>query len=308
VPVEQVDVAYADNCSDVTVSWVEDIIQGDCPNAYTAIRTCTLTDVCGNVATESYTLEVSDTEGPQIAGVPEDITLNCGEDLPVVDVFVVDNCTAEPVFTLSETMETIGCTMIVTRRWTAEDECGNVTQSVQIVTYIDETLPIFSEYPDDLILTCGSELPAAPVITAVDDCSGEVEVTFSEIVTSTDPCAMVERSWCAIDCSGNEACYTQLILFEQPQASLMQDQPEVRAWQNTADDMFVSFTANAAGRWGLDLYDLNGRKVNNLFVGELKAGESRTIAVDIEHLIRGVYIMGFSNGEQQASQRLPIIR
>jgi hypothetical protein len=308
VPVEQVDVAYADDCSEVTVSWVEDIIEGDCPNSYTSIRTCTLTDVCGNTATETYTLEVSDTEAPQIIGVPEDITLNCGDDLPVVDVFVVDNCTAEPVFTLSETMETIGCTMIVTRRWTAADECGNVTQSVQIVTYIDETLPIFSEYPDDLILICGTDLPEAPFITAIDDCSGEVAVTFTEIVTSSDPCAMVERSWCAIDCSGNEACFTQLIIFEQPQASLIQDQPEVRAWQNAADEMLVSFTANTAGRWGLDLYDLNGRKVINVFAGEMKAGETRTIAMDIEQLIRGVYIMGFSNGEQKATQRLPIIR
>jgi hypothetical protein len=308
VPVEQVDVAFADNCSEVSVSWIEDIIQGDCPNAYTSIRTCTLTDVCGNVATETYTLEVSDDEGPQIIGVPEDITLNCGEDLPAIDVFVIDNCTAEPVFTLSETMETIGCTMIVTRRWTAADECGNVTQSVQIVTYIDETLPVFSEYPDDLILICGTSLPPAPVITAVDDCSGEVEVTFTEFVSPTDPCATVQRSWCAIDCSGNEACFTQLIIFEQPQTAATQNQPEVRAWQSNSDEMLVSFTANAAGRWGLDLYDLNGRKVVNVFAGEMKAGETRTMPMDIEHLIRGVYIMGFSNGEQKATQRLPIVR
>jgi hypothetical protein len=308
VPVEQVDVAFADNCSDVTVEWVEDIIQGDCPNAYTSVRTCTLTDVCGNTATESYTLEVSDTEGPQIFGVPADTTLSCGEDLPVVDVFAVDNCTAQPEFTLSESMETIGCTMIVTRRWTAVDECDNVTQSVQVVTYIDETLPIFSQYPDDLILICGTTLPEAPVLTAIDDCSGEVEVTFTEIVNTTDPCALVERSWCAMDCSGNEACFTQLIIFEQPQTAVMQDQPEVRAWQNAADEMLVSFTANAAGRWGLDLYDLNGRKVVNVFAGEMKAGETRTIPMDIEQLIRGVYIMGFSNGEQKATQKLPIIR
>ena len=308
VPVEQVEVAFADNCSEVTVEWVEDIIQGDCPNAYTSVRTCTLTDVCGNIATESYTLEVSDTEGPQIFGVPADTTLNCGEDLPVVDVFAVDNCTAQPEFILSESMETIGCTMIVTRRWTAIDECDNVTQNVQVVTYIDETLPIFSQFPDDLILICGTTLPEAPVLTAVDDCSGEVEVTFTEIVNSNDPCAPVERSWCAIDCSGNEACFTQLIIFEQPQASVIQDQPEVRAWQNAGDEMLVSFTANAAGRWGLDLYDLNGRKVVNVFAGEMKAGETRTIPMDIEHLIRGVYIMGFSNGEQNATQKLPIIR
>jgi hypothetical protein len=305
--VEQVGITYTDNCSFVEVQWTENIIQGDCPNAYTSVRTCVLTDACGNSTEASYTLEVSDTEGPQISGVPGDLVLDCGDSLPAENVVVTDNCTSQPEFSLSETSETIGCTLYLTRRWTAVDECGNVSQEVQIVTYIDETLPVLSQYPDDVILPCGSAIPEAAVITAYDNCSGDVSVTFTEIGNPNNACATIERTWCATDCSGNEACYTQLISFEL-QGSAVQSEPMLRTWQQSADQLMVTFTSSAPGRWGVDVFDLNGKKVTNVFVGDLKAGESRAVVYDANTLISGVYIFQFSNGEEKAIQRMPIIR
>lgn len=308
VPVNDVEFAFEDNCTDVEVEWIEDIVEGDCPYSYTSIRTCTITDGCGNSATNSYTLEVSDTEGPQIIGAPEDLTLPCGTEVPVSDVTAIDNCTAAPVFTLSETMEMIGCNSIITRRWTAEDECGNVTQSVQIITFIDESLPEFDQLPDDIILTCGDEVPAAPVLTAFDACSGSAEVTFTENTNGTNDCGTIERTWCATDCSGNEACHVQLIVFEQPQQSPLVNNPELRAWQQSANDMMIEFTAHTEGRWNVDVFDLNGRKVTNAFAGDLKAGENRVIQFDIEAFVSGVYMIRFSNGDTGSMQRIPILR
>jgi hypothetical protein len=308
IPVDEVTIEFIENCSEVTVQWEEDVVAGDCPNSYTSIRTCTLTDECGNTTTASYTLNVSDTEGPQILGVPADLILDCGTAIPNADVFVVDNCTALPVFTLSETMETIGCTMILTRRWTAEDECGNVTQEVQIITYIDETAPVLSSYPEDIVLVCGDALPEAPVITAEDNCSGAVDVIFTELGEAGTFCPIYERVWCAIDCSGNETCHTQIIFFEQPQAAPMVEQPEMRTWQASLDRLNVQFTAHESGRWGVDAFDMNGRRVSNLFVGELKAGESRRIDVEASEFVSGIYFIQFSNGETTVTQRLPIVR
>jgi hypothetical protein len=290
------------------VSWSEEVIAGDCPNSYTSVRTCTLTDACGNEATSSYTLSVSDTQGPQILGVPADLVLDCGDAIPVADVFVIDNCTAQPVFTLSETMETIGCTMVLTRRWTAEDECGNVTQEVQIVTYIDETAPVLSEYPETIVLICGDALPEVPVITAEDNCSGIVEVIYSELGDASSFCPIYERIWCAVDCSGNETCHTQVIVFEQPQGAPMVDQPEMRTWQTSLDRLAVEFTASEQGRWGIDAFDMNGRRIENLFAGDLTVGETRRIEVDADAFVSGIYIIQFSNGERTVTQRLPIVR
>jgi hypothetical protein len=306
--VEQSYIEYTENCSDVTVTWNEEIVEGDCPNSYTSIRTCTLTDACGNSTSSSYTLTVSDTERPQILGVPADVTLDCGDALPTADAFVVDNCTAQPVFTLSEAMETIGCTMILTRRWTAEDECGNVTQEVQVLTFIDQTPPVLSEYPEPIFLICGQPLPEPPVITAEDNCSGIVEVVYTELGEAGEPCLPFERNWCAIDCSGNETCHTQLIFFEQPAATPMLNQPEMSTWQSSQDRLNVQLTAHETGRWGVDAFDMNGRRVGNLFVGELNAGESRTIDADLNQFVSGIYIIQFSNGESVVTQRLPIVR
>jgi hypothetical protein len=43
-------------------------------------------------------------------------------------------------------------------------------------------------------------------------------------------------------------------------------------------------------------------------VGELSAGESRRIDVDINQFVSGIYIIQFSNGESVVTQRLPIVR
>jgi hypothetical protein len=308
VPVEEITIEFIENCSEVTVAWEEEIIAGDCPNNYTSIRTCTLTDECGNSVTSSYTLSVSDTEAPQIQGVPADLTLDCGDAIPSADVFAVDNCTDQPVFTLSETMETIGCTLIMTRRWTAEDECGNLSQAVQIITYVDQTAPVLSSYPENIVLVCGDALPELPEVTAVDNCSGDVVVTFTELGEAGTFCPIYERIWCAIDCSGNETCHTQVIFFEQPQTAPMLEQPEMRTWQASLDRLNVQFTAHESGRWGIDAFDMNGRRVSNLFVGDLKAGESRRIDIDASEFVSGIYFIQFSNGESTVTQRLPIVR
>ena len=308
VSVEEITIEFIENCSEVTVAWEEEIIAGDCPNNYTSIRTCTLTDECGNSVTSSYTLSVSDTEAPQIQGVPADLTLDCGDAIPSADVFAVDNCTDQPVFTLSETMETIGCTLIMTRRWTAEDECGNLSQAVQIITYVDQTAPVLSSYPEDIVLVCGDALPEVPEVTAVDNCSGDVVVTYSELGEAGTLCPIYERIWCAIDCSGNETCHTQVIFFEQPQTAPMLEQPEMRTWQASLDRLNVQFTAHESGRWGIDAFDMNGRRVSNLFVGDLKAGESRRIDIDASEFVSGIYFIQFSNGESTVTQRLPIVR
>jgi len=308
MPVEESYIEYTENCSEVTVTWSEEITPGDCPNSYVTTRTCTLTDECGNSTSASYTLNVSDTEGPQIAGVPADLTLDCGEAIPNADVFVVDNCTALPVFTLTETMENIGCAVVMTRRWTAEDECGNVTQEVQIITYVDQTAPVLSQYPENIVLVCGDALPEVPEVTAVDNCSGDVEVIYTELGEAGSLCPIYERIWCAIDCSGNETCHTQVIFFEQPQSAPMLEQPQMKTWQASLDRLNVQFTAHEAGRWGVDAFDMNGRRVSNLFVGDLNAGESRRIDIDASEFVSGIYFIQFSNGESTVTQRLPIVR
>ena len=88
----------------------------------------------------------------------------------------------------------------------------------------------------------------------------------------------------------------------------MLNQPEMSTWQSSLDRLNVQLTAHETGRWGVDAFDMNGRRVGNLFVGELNAGESRTIDADLNQFVSGIYIIQFSNGESVVTQRLPIVR
>src|SRR5690606_8963168 len=52
-------------------------------------------DGCGNTTIMEQTITVSDTIGPDFTAVPEDLTLNCFDEVPEVDldaVEAVDNC------------------------------------------------------------------------------------------------------------------------------------------------------------------------------------------------------------------------
>ncbi len=307
-PVEEIDIEYVDNCADVSVSWNEELVPGDCLNSYTLIRTCTLGDACGNESSASYTLNVSDTEAPQILGVDGDLILDCGAEIPYTNVIVTDNCSAQPQVTLTETEEVFGCFTIVSRRWTAIDDCGNVSQQVQIITFLDQTAPVLSDYPESLVLDCGTIAPEAPVITATDNCAADIEVGFSETYNANDGCGSIERTWCAEDCSGNFTCHTQIITFQQPTQSVMISHAELRTWQEATNRIAIQLTANESGRWGVDAFDMNGRRVSSLFVGDLKAGEDRRLVVDADVFMSGVYVIQFSNGSNTVTSRLSIVR
>ena len=307
-PTEEVSIDYIDDCSNVTVSWIEEIVPGDCENSYTLIRTCTLSDACGNETTASYVLNVSDTEAPQIIGVSGDLILDCGDQIPNDNVVVIDNCSAFPQISLTETTETIGCTTILLRRWNAIDDCGNVSQQVQIVTFQDQTAPVLSEYPESIVLDCGAAVPDAPSVSATDNCSGDVEVLFSENLDIEGGCGTIQRTWCAEDCTGNLTCHTQTISFQQTSQMPPISTAELRTWQEAVNRIAIQYTANQSGRWGVDVYDLNGRLVTNLFAGEMNGGEMRSMVIDADQFMSGVYIIQFGNGENKVTNRLPIVR
>jgi hypothetical protein len=48
------------------------------------------------------------------------------------------------------------------------------------VNIYDETAPVLSETPADLVIDCQDQLPVAPEVTAIDNCNGEIEVEYVE--------------------------------------------------------------------------------------------------------------------------------
>lgn len=306
IPAEdQYSIFFTDDCSNATLSMSDNIIDGDCPNSYTIERTWTVTDGCSNSNTYTIQIEVQDNVAPQILGVPGDLTLECQDAVPSDVVFALDNCDVDPQIALEASTEIFGCVSYFTRRWTATDACGNLSQEIQVITFVDNTAPLLSDYPADLTIPCGSTPPTPPAITATDNCDTDVEVGYSEETVDNGGCITWLRTWCVSDCTGNSTCHTQTITSSSQNALAG---PLFHVWMANSGLISMNARASETGRWIVDVFDITGRKVDNIVSTDFVAGEDKQISYDISELKDAVYYFRFSNGETELTRSIAIIR
>jgi len=107
------------------------------------------------------------------------------------------------IVTVTENILPLECTYVLVRTYTATDNCGNSSVLSNSITVVDETAPVFSETPASLVLACADEVPAIPVIVAIDACEGEVDVTFTEVIATlpVDDSALADCSMLTPDVS-----------------------------------------------------------------------------------------------------------
>eukprot|EP01137_Pigoraptor_chileana_P018492 Opistho-2@78054 len=183
-----------------------------CANRANITRTWIATDSCGNKKTATQVVRVLDNSAPTLTGVPTAASLSCAD--PAVSqnasVSATDNCDANAVVKYASVKESIKCPSNYTlrRTWTATDVCNNSAKEERVVQVYDNTPPTFVNLPNDLFLPCGSSIPAAPTVTAVDDCGavvGSVEFKEEAPVVSCKQSLSVRRTWKAVDDCGNVA-------------------------------------------------------------------------------------------------------
>lgn len=133
-------VIASDTCKDVMVTCA---VSYDSGPGCTHTRTFTVTADDGNGNTSSCDVTFTwtdDTTGPMIT-CPEDVDLTCDNcDEEALDpentgyATTSDNCTATGDIVIDWDDEVSGtCPKIITRTWTAEDACGNVSSCTQII-------------------------------------------------------------------------------------------------------------------------------------------------------------------------------
>jgi predicted enzyme related to lactoylglutathione lyase len=93
-----------DNCSVEVTS--EDVIEDDsCPSDYVLERVFTATDPIGNEVTASQFITVEDNEAPTLNEQPEDLVLDCFDEVPEpAAVTASDNCDPNVAVTFEETI------------------------------------------------------------------------------------------------------------------------------------------------------------------------------------------------------------
>jgi hypothetical protein len=120
--------------------------KGNCPiDGFKMFMECDwiVTDNCGNEARAKIYIKITDNKPPIFSNnAPANTTvnLNNGGTMPSAPALsATDNCGVATV-TFNETKANIGaeCDYILTRTWTATDECGNESKTSQQITVIEK--------------------------------------------------------------------------------------------------------------------------------------------------------------------------
>ncbi len=215
-------VTVEDDCSTI----VEFIFNNDddaieCLDDRTIVRTWRATDACGNVTEHIQTITIlPDLDAPVLSGMPADIVLTCADAIPPAETLTAtDICDADVIVVVNEVSDGGVCpaATVITRTYSATDDCGNVAEHIQTITIEpDVDAPVLSAAPADLVLTCADAIPPADVITATDNCTNPINVVFTEVSDNglCPAATMLTRTWTATDACGNIAEHIQTITIE----------------------------------------------------------------------------------------------
>jgi len=224
-----------DACGSIPVITSADVtIPGNCLQRFTVTRTWTASDACGNTATCSRTIAVTDNTGPVITCPTVTASVEC----PAVPTFpaatAVDACDGIPVITSADVTTPGNCPQrfSVTRTWTASDACGNTSTCSRTIAVTDNTGPVITCPTVTASVECPA-VPTFPAATAVDAC-GSIPVITSADVTTPGNCPQrfsVTRTWTASDACGNTSTCSRTIavtdntppIFNNPPANFTMD-------------------------------------------------------------------------------------
>jgi gliding motility-associated-like protein len=213
--------AATDNCdAAVTITYEgQTRTDGNCPNNFVLQRRWTAMDNCGNTVSTLQILTVQDTTRPVLALVPANVTVSC-EAIPAVGSPIAsDNCTTVVGLNYDGAIREDGpCpdTYNLFRRWTATDDCGNVTTAEQKLTIQDIEKPVFTFVPADMTVNCEA-VPVADSPAATDNCDAAVDISYEGETRIDGACPdsySLRRRWTATDNCGNNVSTEQLITVE----------------------------------------------------------------------------------------------
>ena len=203
----------SDNCSSVSVTYVDDPSSGNCPETFK--RTWIATDACGNQSSCTQEISIDDDTPPTIT-CPPNVTVECDESVNPSNTgsaTASDDCSSVSV-TYSDSVVPGTCANegIITRTWTATDACGNSASCIQKINVVDTTPPVIS-CPPDVTVDCDLAGSNTGTATATDNC-GSVSVTYvDDPITGNCP-ETFKRTWIATDACGNQSSCTQEITID----------------------------------------------------------------------------------------------
>src|SRR5439155_917078 len=220
-----------DTCSSGNVTHSDSETSGACVNHVVKVitRTWTLTDACGNSASQAQTITLKDTSAPSFVNFPADATVECpGDTSPAATGAPTGTDTCSSGTVTHSDSETSGACVnhvvkVITRTWTVTDACGNSASQAQTITVKDTSAPSFVNFPVDATVECpGDTSPTATGAPTGSDTCSSASVTHSDSETS-GACSnhvvkVITRTWTVTDACGNSASQTQTITLKDTSA------------------------------------------------------------------------------------------
>jgi hypothetical protein len=221
-PIPSFTPSFDDSCDEnLTLTAASSITNvTDC--IYDIERTWSAEDDCGNVITVTQVIHVVDTTNPTLAGVPQDATYECGQDVPApATVTATDNCEdiVEVQFTEEEFAQACGNYLV--RTWRAYDNCGNQAVESQYIFVIDGTAPTVTGVPADITIECNQSIPAIVDFSATDNCDTDINLNVSDSIITGECGYQIKRYYNATDDCGNRTSVTQIITVVDTTAPVM---------------------------------------------------------------------------------------
>ncbi|NNL91310.1 MAG: HYR domain-containing protein, partial [Saprospiraceae bacterium] len=204
------DPAYADNCTIDTIYNDELTIY----NLGSTMVTWTVVDESDNSATCIQNILVEDNENPMIT-CPMDLTVNTdlgictASNVSIGTSTQTDNCGILSINNNASQPFDLGDNIIT---WTTSDNSGNETTCNQIVTVVDEELPII-DCPDDLTISTDlGDCVATNVDLGTELTSDNCSVAWIENDGPTEySIGTTSVEWLVIDGSGNSSTCEQTV-------------------------------------------------------------------------------------------------
>src|SRR5439155_1738083 len=217
----------SDTCSSGTVTHSDSETSGACVNHVVKVitRTWTVTDACGNSASQAQTITLKDTTPPSFVNFPNDATVECpGDTSPTATGAPTGTDTCSSATVTHSDSETSGACVnhvvkVITRTWTVTDACGNSASQAQTITLKDTSAPTIVNLPVDATVECpGDTSPAATGAPTGSDTCSSASVTHSDSETS-GACSnhvvkVITRTWTVTDACGNSASQAQTITLK----------------------------------------------------------------------------------------------
>ena len=218
--------------------------------------TCTATDSSGNVATETFTVTVSDTTLPTFSATPDRTTTLPSYSNTVQVNYIItatDNsgetiiveCNPAPGHLFSLGVTTVTCT--------AEDSSGNEATATFRVTVDDRTNPTISGATDrTAALLPNSDMATVTyTVTASDNSGLPVTATCDPSSGSPFPLGDTDVTCTATDSSGNEASETFTVTVIDNIAPTISDLPDrIETLPDDSNTIAVTYNPTASDNSG----------------------------------------------------------